>query len=105
MPRVTAKALRKSFQEEVCFKKPLTRDWDDATKLVVTYSKTTLTVECGDKITKATSRRTFRKFQKSYQSLFFRFVNGLFKRYLGVKSGLFAAMGAGAQMLGEGHIY
>ena len=105
MPRVTAKALRKRFQEEVCFKKPLTRDWDDATKLVVTYSKTTLAVECGGKITKATSRRAFRKFQKSYQSLFFRFVNGLIKRDLGVKSGLFAAMGAGAQTLGEGHIY
>ena len=105
MPRVTARHLRKKFSEQVCSKNPLDREWTDATKEVGIFSKSILHEICGGKVSKSMTLCAFKKFRKAYESLFFRFVNGLIKRDLGVKSGLFAAMGAGAQTLGAGHIY
>ena len=101
---MSMKAFRERFREESWFAKPQNRTWPTVLKALEAYRKSELK-KLGGKITKATSKRDFERFKISYQSMFFQVINDFLKRDVGVKNGLFAAMGAGASTLGEGHVY
>ena len=105
MPRASFRELRVRFRRETGFKKPLAREWPDYEKLASTFAKGELIKECGGVVKKNTTKRNFRRFQEKYESLAFRFVNGLVKKDSAAKATMFSSMGAGAQVLGEGHIY
>ena len=92
------------FREESWFKKVQGRSWPDVEKKIACFLKE----ECkkfGGHISKDTSTRDYQRIKTSYESLFFGIVNDLLKKDVGVKNGLYAAMGAGASQLGEGHVY
>ena len=97
-------SFRERFREESWFRKPQERSWAGIEKAMERFVKVELK-KCGGKIAKGTSKRDFERFQVAYRSLFFQQVNDFLKRDVGVKNGLFAAMGAGAATLGEGHVF
>jgi hypothetical protein len=101
--RMSTSAFRERFREESWFRKPQDRTWTDIEKALERFLKNELPKFDGE-ISKDTSKRNFDRFKTAYESLFFQKVNDFLKRDLGVKNGLFAAMGAGAAMLGEGHV-
>ena len=98
------KAFRERFREESWFPKPQNRTWTNIEKALERFISSELK-KSGGKISKSTLKRDFDRFRTSYQSLFFQQVNDFLKRDVGVKNGLFAAMGAGAATLAEGHVY
>ena len=104
MARMSMKAFRERFREESWFGKPQERSWPTVQKALERFAKVELK-KVGGKISKETSKRDFERFKISYQSTFFQVINEFLKRDVGVKNGLFAAMGAGASTLGEGHVY
>jgi hypothetical protein len=95
MPRASFRELRARFRKETGFKKPLTREWPDFEKLTSTFAKGELVTECGGMVKKSTTKRNFRRFQEKYESLAFRFVNGLVKKDSAAKATMFSSMGAG----------
>ena len=97
-------AFSERFREESWFKKPLDRTWPEIEKKVSRFVKEGLK-KLGGAVSKDTSTRDFNRFKVAYESLFFTIVNDLLKRDVGVKNGLYAAMGAGASQLGAGHVY
>jgi len=102
--RMSMKTYRVRFREESWYRKPQDRSWPGLEKALERFCKVELK-KWGGKITKNTSKRDFERFKVGYTSLFFSQVNDFLKRDVGVKNGLFAAMGAGAATLGAGHVY
>jgi hypothetical protein len=101
---MSMRAFRERFREESWFPKPQNRTWPAVLKALEAFHNTELK-KVGGKVMKETSKRDFVRFKVLYQSMFFQVINDFLKRDVGVKNGLFAAMGAGASTLGEGHVY
>ena len=98
------RSFRDRFREESWFSKPQERSWTTIEKALERFVKSEIR-KFGGKVCKKTSKRDFDRFKVAYQSLFFQQVNDLLKKDVGVKNGLFAAMGAGAASLAEGHVF
>ena len=101
---MSMRAFRERFREESWFQQPQGRQWPGIEKALERFEKNELK-KAGGKINKETSKRDFDRFKIAYESQFFQLINDFLKRDLGVKNGLFAAMGAGAATLGQGHVY
>ena len=98
------RSFRDRFREESWYGKPQDRTWSTIEKALERFIKVEIK-KFGGKVCKKTSKRDFDRFRNAYQSLFFAQVNDLLKKDVGVKNGLFAAMGAGAATLAEGHVF
>ena len=98
------RSFRDRFREESWYGKPQDRTWSTIEKALERFIKVEIK-KFGGKVCKKTSKRDFDRFKTAYQSLFFAQVNDLLKKDVGVKNGLFAAMGAGAATLAEGHVF
>ena len=101
---MSMRSFRDRFREESWYGKPQDRTWSTIEKALERFIKVEIK-KFGGKVCKKTSKRDFDRFRTAYQSLFFAQVNDLLKKDVGVKNGLFAAMGAGAATLAEGHVF
>lgn len=102
--RISMSAFGERFREESWFPKPLDRSWPDIKKKVAHSLKEEMK-KYGGAISNDTSTHDFTRFKNGYKSMFFAIVNDLLKKDIGVKNGLYAAMGSGQSQLAAGHVY